>query len=141
MNIKSSKFAVALCISLCSTLQAQAQSNCSLKIEKISWHGAPNDGTAWHNKGVFSIDVKNTSNKTITAVHWDFYLIDKVRQRLYDHFKFVTDDKALEPGKKIRLTKRFDYPGLTPNYVVGRSVIRKLVYSDGATWENPDKLD
>ena len=121
--------------------QTKEQPNRPLLIEKISWHGAPNDRTLWKDRGVFSIDVKNVSGKTITAVHWDFYLTDSVRQQPFDHFKFVTDDKTIEPDKKLRLTKRFDYPGHTPNYVKASATIRKIVYSDGSTWENPGKLD
>lgn len=130
-----------LCLLFCFSAQEKAQSESPLKIENISWHGAPNDGTLWHNRGAFSIDVKYAGDKIITAVHWDFYLVDSVRDRLYDHFKFVTDDKKIPAGKKIRLTKRFDYPGSTPDYVTAMAKIRKIVYSDGSTWENPAKLD
>jgi hypothetical protein len=123
-----------LCISL------QAQVDCPLAIEKISWRGASDHRDIFGGKAAFSIDVKNVGTKTITAVHWDFILVDNARQQVFDHFKFITSDKTISPEKKTRLTKRIDYLH-TPNYVHARAVIRKIVYSDGSTWENPGKLD
>lgn len=117
---------------------APTVSNAPLVIEGISWRGAVWILNEYQTQGAFSIDVRNAGDKTITTVHWDFYLMDSVRQRVYDHFKFVTDDKQIEPGKKIRLTKRFDYH-TTPSYARGRAVIRKLIYSDGSTWNITDK--
>src|SRR4051794_22707822 len=83
----------------------------------ISGHGAFDTGYRYVPAGVFSIDVKNTGTKTITAIRWEFFLVDTVRgDAVYDHFKFFTDDKKIQPGETKRLTKRFGY-GTIPDYI------------------------
>lgn len=119
--------------------QKEVQPSSGVEITGISWRGAYCILGNCENKGVFSIDVKNTGTKTVTVVHWDFYLVDSVRQRVYDHFTFVTSDKKIAPGAKpIRLTKRFDYHD-TPDYLRARAVVVKIIYSDGSAWSASER--
>jgi hypothetical protein len=105
----------------------------TLVVVKTAWRGGV-PGQIVGGGGAFSIDVKNVGTKSIREVHWDFYLTDTVRQNTYDHFKFKTIDKVIKPGKKERLTKRFDYHK-PPNYVSALPQIMKVVYEDGSVWE------
>lgn len=114
------------------------QSSSGVEIVGISWRGAYCILGNCEEKGAFSVDVKNTGTKMVTAVHWDFYLVDSVRQQFYDHFKFVTNDKKVLPGSKpVRLTKRFDYH-IVPDYLRAHAEIMKVVYSDGSVWTKPE---
>jgi hypothetical protein len=107
-------------------------------VTKISWRGAT--GSGFKPGAAFSIEVKNRSGKTVTAVNWDFYLIDKIRRnQVFDRLSFRTDDKKIEPGKTVRLTKRPDYLNsntLSDNLSAVPQIMR-VEYSDGTFWQRP----
>ena len=113
---------------------------CPLTITNISWRPPFCVLQNCEHSGAFSIDVKNTGLVPIKTVYWDFYLVDDVRQQVYDRFRFVTDDKTVSPNnsKPTRLTKRFEYH-LVPNYISARAVIIKILYADGSTWVLEEK--
>src|SRR5215212_6104712 len=84
--------------------------NAGVLVVKAGWSGADYDpGIFYTDRGSFTIHVKNTGSKTIAAVNWDFFLIDSVRDRLYDHLKFRTDNKKIKPGEIKKLIKTFEY--------------------------------
>src|SRR5262249_39948365 len=106
-----------------------------VKISDVSFGGVIMN-PAVSAKGSFwaSAKIKNLGKKTITKVKWDFILFDLSLAREYDRFKFVTDDKPIEPGKTKRLVKNIEYYHV-PKYVERRVRITTLEYQDGTRWE------
>ena len=96
------------------------------EVVKFSW------GT-YRAIGDFSIYVKNTGTVAIVAVEWGVVLTDTVRRNaVYDRLSF-RHEKAIAPGKKVRLQKRFDYH-VTPSNVQASPVLTKVEYADGTVW-------
>src|SRR5215216_429109 len=54
----------------------------------------------------FTIEVKNTGAKTITAIEWEYILPEMVSgYEKGSHLKFRSDDMKLRPDEKRKLTK------------------------------------
>lgn len=107
-----------------------------LKIIKLSWRDGE-FGTSLAPGGAFSVEVKNTGSRAITAVEWQYILLDPVRKYVVDRLNFRTDDKTVEPGKTRKFTKRIEYPTV-PDYITAVVRITKVEYADGTAWERPN---
>jgi hypothetical protein len=112
-----------------------------ITVVKLDWNGSfYYSRYVRSDTGEFTIHVKNTGSKTISAINWDFVLVDSVRgNRLYDHLSFRTDDKKIRPGETKKLTKDIDYHD-PPDYV--RAVVRitRVEYEDGSVWVRPASI-
>lgn len=109
-----------------------------VSVFKISWSGAFYESRyVRRDFADFTIYVKNTGKKAITAINWDYVLVDSVRgNKLYDHLQFRTDDKKIKPGETKRLRKHIE------NYYIRDHIgalveITRVEYEDGSVWVRP----
>lgn len=115
----------------------EAQS-AGLAVVKLKWNGSfYYSRYVYSDTGEFTVHIKNIGNKTVSAINWDFVLVDSVRgNSLYDHLSFRTDDKEIRPGETKKLIKHIDYPD-TPDYVRASVRIIRVEYKDGSVWTRP----
>lgn len=87
--------------------------------------------------GNFTIQVKNTGTKTISAINWEYILKDSIRGGvLYDHLRFRTDDKEVRPGNTKKFSKNIeDY--YTRDHITAEIRITRVEYKDGSVWVRP----
>jgi hypothetical protein len=116
---------------------SEAQS-AGLAVVKLKWNGSfYYSRYVYSDTGEFTVHIKNIGNKTISAINWDFVLVDSVRgNSLYDHLSFRTDDKEIRPGETKKLAKHIDYHD-PPDYVRASVSIMRVEYKDGSVWTRP----
>jgi hypothetical protein len=88
----------------------------------------------------FTIEVKNTGGKTITAIEWEYILPEMVSG--YDkgsHLKFRSDDIRLLPGEKKELAGSVHHYAdkFVANFRLDTLRILRVEYDDGSSWQRP----
>lgn len=96
---------------------------------------------------VYKIKVKNTGEKTIKALDWEYQFLDPSTQEIKEQRK-ITSKLKLAPGQSQGLERRMTRK---PTVVVSadqlgrkqkdqfteRAVITRIIYSDGSVWRRP----
>jgi hypothetical protein len=88
----------------------------------------------------FTIEVKNTGAKTITAIDWEYILPDMVPG--YDkgsHVKLRSDDMKLRPEERKKLTRPVHHYAdkFVTNFRLDTLRIVRVEYEDGSSWQRP----
>jgi hypothetical protein len=88
----------------------------------------------------FTIEVKNTGAKTITAIEWEYILPEMVSG--YDkgsHLRFRSDDMKLRPEERKKLTRPIHHYAdkFIANFRLGTLRILRVEYEDGSSWQRP----
>jgi hypothetical protein len=88
----------------------------------------------------FTIEVKNTGAKTITAIEWEYILPEMVPG--YDkgsHLKFRSDDMKLFPEEKKKLASAVHHYAdkFVANFRLDTLRILRVEYEDGSSWQRP----
>jgi hypothetical protein len=92
----------------------------------------------------YKTTVKNTSDKTITSIDWDYIFFDRTSELELGRQQF-TSDETIKPGKSkellVNLTKppthTISVTSLNKNEadsLTGRVVVMRVVYADGSSW-------
>jgi hypothetical protein len=92
----------------------------------------------------YKTTVRNTTDKTITSIDWDYIFCDKSSEQELGRQQF-TSDETIKPGKSkellVNLTKppthTISVTSLNKNEadsLTGRVVVMRVVYADGSSW-------
>ena len=95
----------------------------------------------------YKASVKNTGDKTIKSVDWDYIFLEPDTEHEIARRQFTSDEK-ISPGKTKELTVLISTPPTSTISVyalskdehlrvTGRAVIVRIVYSDGSVWPHP----
>lgn len=94
---------------------------------------------------VYKIKVKNTGERTIKAIDWEYQFLDPTTQEVLEQRR-INSRLKLAPGKSTVLERRMTRK---PTVIVSadqlarkdpfteRAVITRIVYADGSTWQRP----
>jgi hypothetical protein len=96
---------------------------------------------------VYKLTLRNSSNKVIKSVDWDYIFLDRASLSEIGHQQFTSEDK-IASGKAKELTVVIKKP---PTHTISltalnnnerdalseRVVLVRIVYADGSTWERP----
>lgn len=91
-----------------------------------------NDAPRW--KYRVELSVKNTSNKTITAVEWQPPLVFGLKKEKTLNYSFKVKQKIL-PGETVTLSKVFSVSKRLRPDNAAQPEIKSVGYSDGSRWE------
>ena len=97
----------------------------------------------------YQATVRNTGQKEIKAVDWQYNFTDSQDQSFVTHHRFQSMTK-IAPGKEVKLSK---FTTAAPTQVVNAKavenkrdkpyseqvMITRIVYTDGSVWERPDQ--
>ncbi|HVF89306.1 MAG TPA: hypothetical protein VNH22_04505 [Blastocatellia bacterium] len=87
-----------------------------------------------NNQATYMLAVKNTGQKNITAVDWEYLPPGQAAP-----MKFRNSDLKIAPGARIKISKRLAYPGndLVTQFKLGAIRIMRVEYEDGPAWQRP----
>jgi len=96
---------------------------------------------------VYKTTVRNTTEKTITSIDWDYVFLDKANENELGRQQFTSDEK-IAPGKTKELsvvaskppTQTVSVTSLNTSErdsLIGRIVIVRLQFADGSVWQQP----
>ena len=99
---------------------------------------------------VYKVTVRNSSEKPIKSIDWDYIFLDRASLDEIGHQQFTSEDK-IAPGKAKELTIVINKPpthtiSLTAlnsnerNALSERVILVRIVYADGSRWERPSGL-
>ena len=100
---------------------------------------------------VYQITIRNSGNKTIESIDWDYIFIHPETQAEVGRRQFHTEEK-IRPYKRTSLieysrsppTKVISITALSQpesNRFIEKVVIRRVTYEDGIDWQNPSPLN
>lgn len=112
----------------------QAQNAPDLYVVSVSAFGPNRKGEA-----TFSIEVKNTGQKIITAVDWEYVSHDvNGPTRGYAVAKLRNSDLKISPGEKQKLSRALAYDQkLVAGFRVNKIRIMRVEFADATAWERP----
>jgi hypothetical protein len=118
-----------------------------LPLERTANLPTPNYGvgTAKYNLYIYEATMKNTGNKKIRSVTWDYVFFEPETKRELGRRKFVSKVN-IRPDEEKKITEYSESP---PAYIVGAAVvvndpsdqyvdeliIRSIEYADGSVWK------
>ena len=96
---------------------------------------------------VYKVTVKNSGNKAIKSVDWDYIFLDRSTQTEIGRQQFTSDEK-ISPGKTKDLivtiskppTKTISLTALNKNETEsldGQVILVRIDYADGTSWQRP----
>jgi len=88
----------------------------------------------------FTIEVKNTGAKTITAIEWEYILPEMVSgYEKGSHLKFRSDELKLRPEEKKKLTAPVHHYAdkFVTNFRLDTLRILRVEYEDSSSWQRP----
>ena len=87
-----------------------------------------------NNEATYMLAVKNTGQKKVTAVDWEYLPPGQAAP-----MKVRNSDLNIAPGARIKITKRLAYPGsdLITQFKLGAIRIMRVEYEDGTAWQRP----
>ena len=96
---------------------------------------------------VYKVTVKNSSNKTIKSIDWDYIFLEKGTETEIGRQQFTSEEK-IGPGKSKELTVKITKPptqtisltALNDNErgsLDSRVVVVRIDYADGTSWQLP----
>ena len=96
---------------------------------------------------IYKVTVKNSSNKTIKAIDWDYIFLEHGTQTEIGRQQFSSEEK-IGPGKSKELsvtitkppTKTISLTSLNNNErgtLDGRVILVRIEYADGSSWQLP----
>ena len=96
---------------------------------------------------IYKVTVKNSSNKTIKAIDWDYIFLEHGTQTEIGRQQFSSEEK-IGPGKSKELsvtitkppTKTISLTSLNNNErgsLDGRVILVRIEYADGTSWQLP----
>ena len=99
---------------------------------------------------VYKVTVRNSSDKAIKSIDWDYIFLDRASLSEIGHHQFTSEDK-ITPGKAKELTIVASKPpthtiSLTAlnnnerNALSERVVLVRILYADGSSWQCPSGL-
>ena len=87
-----------------------------------------------NNDAIYTLVVKNTGQKNITAVDWEFLPPGQSAP-----VKFHNSNFKIAPGERMKVHKRVAYPGndLITQFRLNAIKIMRVEYEDGSAWQRP----
>ena len=96
---------------------------------------------------VYKIKVKNSGEKTIKALDWEYQFLDPSTQEVVEQRK-INSRLKLSPGKSQVLERRMtrkptvvvnadQVARKTKDQFTERAVITRIIYADGSVWLRP----
>lgn len=87
-----------------------------------------------NNEAIYTLVVKNTGQKNITAVDWEFLPPGQAAPA-----KFHNSNLKIAPGERMKVHNRVAYPGtdLLTQFRLNAIRIMRVEYDDGSTWQRP----
>lgn len=97
---------------------------------------------------LYKVRVKNTGQKAIKVVDWDYIFVDSMTQDEVGRHQFTTEEK-ISPGKSKELTVMASQPpsktisvyALDKNErkgLTGEVVVIRVEFTDGSVWQRPE---
>jgi hypothetical protein len=90
-------------------------------------------------EATLSIEVKNTGQRTITAIDWEYVSLDvNGPVRGYALAKLRNASLKIRPGEKQRLSRPIAYDErLVTGFRINKIRILRVEFEDGSAWERP----
>jgi len=121
-------------------LKREAQADSAI-VEKVRQKGPA------RYKFVYKVSIKNTSNKTIKAIDWDYVFFDREGQNEIGRQQFTSEEK-IGPGKTRELIAILSKP---PAQIIsvyslnkkehddltGQVIVVRIEHTDGSVWQRP----
>ena len=89
-----------------------------------------------NNEATYMLVVKNTGQKNITAIDWEYLPPGQAAPA-----KFRNSNFKIAPGARMKVNKRVAYPGneLIAQFRLNAIRIMRVEYEDGSVWERPSE--